>query len=154
MVNKNENILLFIARRVQELRSARDKSQDGFARLAGCHRSLVSQVERGVRNLSVDTIDRFATALGVDPVSLFQDSEVPRDLHNATPLRERVSTNVLALRSKRLLSQDALSERAGLSRNYVSSLEVRKPNVDLRHLEELAGALGVPVRALFAPPCV
>lgn len=153
MVNKNEDILFFIARRVQELRSARDKSQDAFARLVGCHRSFVSQVERGVRNLSVDTIDRFATALHVDAVSLFQDSEVPRDLHNTMPLRERVSTNVLALRSRPGgLSQDALSERAGLSRNYVSSLEVRKPNADLRHLEELAGALGVPVSALFAPP--
>jgi transcriptional regulator with XRE-family HTH domain len=152
MVNKNENTLSFIARRVRELRGAKDESQDGFARLVGCHRSLVSQVERGVRNLSVDTLDRFATALDVDAASLFQDSKVPRDLHNPMPLRERVSANVYALRSKSGLSQDALSERAKLSRNYVSSLEVRKPNVDLHHLEKLAGALEVPVSKLFARP--
>jgi transcriptional regulator with XRE-family HTH domain len=152
MVNKNESTLFYIARRVQQLRSVRGQSQDGFARLVGCHRSLVSHVERGVRNLSLNTLDRFATALCVDAVSLFQGSEVPLDVHHPTPLRERVSANVLALRSERGLSQDVLSERAGLSRNYVSALEVRKQNADLRHLEELAGALGVPVSALFAPP--
>jgi transcriptional regulator with XRE-family HTH domain len=148
MVDKFE--LLFIARRVRELRIARGKSQDEFARLAGCHRSLVSQVERAIRNLSVDTIDRFATALSVDAISLFYDKEVPRNLHNSTPLRERVSSNVLALRNERGLSQDALSERAKLSRNYVSSLEVHKPNVDVGHLEKLAEVLDVPVSELFA----
>jgi transcriptional regulator with XRE-family HTH domain len=143
MVDKFE--LLFIARRVRELRVARGKSQDEFARLVGCHRSLVSQVERAARNLSVDTIDRFATALDVDAVSLFYDKIIPRKLHNSTPLRERVPSNVLALRSKHRLSQDALSERAKLSRNYVSSL------VDLGHLEKLAQALDVPLSELFAP---
>ncbi|WP_161782945.1 helix-turn-helix domain-containing protein [Paraburkholderia nodosa] len=143
--------LLFIAARVRELRVASGKSQDEFARLVGCHRSLVSQIERAVRNLSVDTIDRLATALGVDPVSLFYDKVIPRELHNSEPLRERVPLNVLALRTGRRLSQDALSERAKLSRNYVSSLEVHRPNADLGHLKKLATVLDVPVSELFAP---
>jgi transcriptional regulator with XRE-family HTH domain len=149
MADKSE--LLFVARRVRELRIARGKSQDEFARLAGCHRSLVSQVERAVRNLSVDTIDRFATALGVEAISLFHDKEYLRNRHTSIPLRERVSMNVLALRTERGLSQDALSERAKLSRNYVSSLEVHRPNVDLGHLAKLASVLDVPVGELFAP---
>ncbi|MGF6635370.1 helix-turn-helix domain-containing protein [Paraburkholderia sp. MM6662-R1] len=143
--------LSYIARRVRELRNARGKSQDEFARLVGCHRSLVSQVERAARNLSVDTIDRFATALGVDAISLFYDKEVQRNPLGWTTLRERVSLNVLALRTKRGLSQDALSESAKLSRNYVSSLEVHKPNVDLGHLVKLAQALDVPVSDFFVP---
>ncbi|MGF6261830.1 transcriptional regulator with XRE-family HTH domain [Paraburkholderia youngii] len=143
--------LLFIARRVRELRVASGKSQDEFARLIGCHRSLVSKVERAARNLSVDTIDRFATTLGVDAISLFYDKAIPRELHNSIPLRERVSLNVLALRTRHGLSQDALSERAKLSRNYVSSLEVHRPNADLGHLEKLAKVLDVPVSELFAP---
>jgi transcriptional regulator with XRE-family HTH domain len=143
--------LSFIARRVRELRTAMHKSQNEFAGIAGCHRSLVSQVERAVRNLSVDTIDRFATALDVDAISLFYDKKVPRNLHSSIPLRERVSSNALALRTNSGLSQDALSARAKLSRNYVSLLEVHKPNVDLRHLEKLADALDVPVSDFFAP---
>ena len=143
--------LLFIARRVRELRVASGKTQDEFAKLVGCHRSLVSQIERAARNLSIETIDRFATAFDVDPVSLFYDRVIPRMPQNSLPLRERVPSNVLALRTKRRLSQDALSERAKLSRNYVSLLEVHKPNAFLGHLEKLAEVLGVPVSELFAP---
>lgn len=143
--------LSYIARRIRALRNARGQSQDELARLAGCHRSLVSQVERAVRNLSVDTLDRFATAMGVDAISLFYDREVQRNPLDSTTLRERVSLNVLALRSRRGLSQDALSRSAGLSSNYVSSLEVHKPNVDLAHLGKLAQALDIPVRDFFTP---
>jgi transcriptional regulator with XRE-family HTH domain len=153
MVKKSEHVPSQIARRVQELRSGRGLSQDEFARLVGCHRSQVSQVERGVKNLSVDTIDRFAKALGVDALSLLQTGPVvARDPRKALSLRERVSRNVLALRSARGMAQDALSESAGLSRNYVSSLEVRKKNVALSHLEMLAIALGVPLSELLASP--
>ncbi|QIE22859.1 helix-turn-helix domain-containing protein [Caballeronia sp. SBC2] len=153
MVKKNENALYQIAHRVQELRVVGGLSQDEFARLVGCHRSQVSQVERGVKNLSLDTIDRFAKALGVDAVSLLQSGPVVvHESSNPLSLRERVSRNVFTLRSARGFAQDALSESAGLSRNYVSSLEVRKKNVALSHLELLAAALGVPLTALLAPP--
>lgn len=152
MVIENKSVLFQIARRVRQLREDSGLSQDAFARLVPCHRSQVSQVERGVNNLSLDTIERFATALGVDAVSLLQEGAAstrgPRD---TAPLRERVARNILQLRTEKGLAQDALSESAGLSRNYVSTLEVRKKNVSVTHLGALAVVLNVPLSAVFEP---
>lgn len=91
MVTENESVLFQIARRVRQLREDSGLSQDAFARLVPCHRSQVSQVERGVNNLSLDTIERFAIALGVDAVSLLQEGAAiarnPRDFQSATRAR-------------------------------------------------------------------
>jgi len=150
MVNKNDTTLFQIAYRVRELRELRLLSQDDFARLADCHRSQISQVERGIKNVSVDTVDRIAKALDVDAFSLMQnEAVVARSPHETQSLRERVSRNVMLLRACRGLAQDALSECAGLSRNYVSNLEVHKKNVSVSHLERLAAVLEVPLSTLF-----
>ncbi|CAG9183280.1 hypothetical protein LMG23994_05105 [Cupriavidus pinatubonensis] len=150
MVNKKENTLLRIACRVRVLREEKGLSQDDFARVIGCHRSQVSQVERGVKNLSVDTIERYARALQVEAVSLLETGPARvRVTLESFSLRERVSQNIFELRSACGLTQDALSESAGLSRNYVSTLELHKKNVSLSYLEKLAAVLGVPIRVLF-----
>lgn len=57
----------------QRLRQARLKagvSQEKLADLAGLHRTYVSSVERGLRNISLENIDRLATALGVEMADL------------------------------------------------------------------------------------
>ena len=39
-------------------------SQEGVAEQAGIHRTYVSQVERGKRNVAVDNLERLAAAVG------------------------------------------------------------------------------------------
>ncbi|QQK01070.1 helix-turn-helix domain-containing protein (plasmid) [Burkholderia ambifaria] len=149
---KNETTLSLLARRTQQLRTGAGLSQDKFARLVGRHRSLISAVEGGRKNLSLDTVDLIASALGVEVVSLFGEDIVLRDPENAEPLRARVARTIKTLRDKRKLSQEDLSESAELWRGYVAYLERRKPNADLVHLARLADALAVPIGALFASP--
>ena len=51
-----------------KLRAVRQKkgvSQEKLAELAGLHRTYVSSVERGKRNISLVNIERLAIALGV-----------------------------------------------------------------------------------------
>lgn len=49
-------------------------SQEELAARAGLHRTYVSSVERGERNLSLANIHRLADALGVPPSSLLDQT--------------------------------------------------------------------------------
>jgi transcriptional regulator with XRE-family HTH domain len=51
--------------RLREVREAAGVSQEKLAELAGLHRTYVSSVERGKRNISLQNIERLALALGV-----------------------------------------------------------------------------------------
>jgi transcriptional regulator with XRE-family HTH domain len=55
-----------LASRVKGLRGERHLSQAALAERAGMHRSYLSSIERGRRNVPLDTVCRLAWALGVD----------------------------------------------------------------------------------------
>lgn len=57
------------------------------------------------------------------------------------------------LRSERGMTQERLTELAGLDRNYVTEAERGKMNPTLRTMGRLADALGVNVVALLRDEC-
>lgn len=59
--------------------------------------------------------------------------------------------NVRRLRKSAGLSQEALADRAGLHRTYISSIERGERNITLASIFALAKALGVDPRDLLAP---
>jgi transcriptional regulator with XRE-family HTH domain len=62
---------LSFGHRVRELRKARGLSQEELAELAGVHRTYMSSVERGERNVGLDNILAIAAALDVPASDLF-----------------------------------------------------------------------------------
>lgn len=58
------------ARNVRRLRTGAGLSQEELAARAGLHRTYVSSVERGQRNISLENIYALAAALGSDPRDL------------------------------------------------------------------------------------
>jgi transcriptional regulator with XRE-family HTH domain len=58
------------ASNVKRLRFAAGLSQEALADRAGLHRTYVSSIERGERNVSLENIFKLAEALGVDPGEL------------------------------------------------------------------------------------
>jgi transcriptional regulator with XRE-family HTH domain len=61
--------------RLREIRLKKGLSQERLAELAGLHRTYVSSVERGERNISLENIDRLANALGEPMTKLMPPPE-------------------------------------------------------------------------------
>lgn len=56
-------------------RVKRGFSQEGLADACGLHRTYIGSVERGERNISLDNIERIATALEMSPMDLLREAE-------------------------------------------------------------------------------
>ncbi len=59
------------AQNVQKYRTEKGLSQDELATMSGLHRTYISSVERGDRNISIGNVSRIAEALGIEPYHLF-----------------------------------------------------------------------------------
>jgi transcriptional regulator with XRE-family HTH domain len=57
--------------RIRALRQNRGLSQERLADIAGIHRTYLSSLERGERNVGLDNVYAIAAALGVSPAELF-----------------------------------------------------------------------------------
>jgi transcriptional regulator with XRE-family HTH domain len=66
-----------------------------------------------------------------------------------TPTPRQMGKTLTTLRTKKKLSQAALAQRAGLSREYVNKIEAGRYDPPLSTLNSLAKALGVPVTELL-----
>lgn len=62
--------LKIIAENVKAYRLAKDISQEKLAELADVHRNYIGHVERAERNMTIDSIERIAKALGVTIIAL------------------------------------------------------------------------------------
>lgn len=61
-----------LGQRIRARRHALSLSQEAFASEVGLHRTYIGAVERGERNVTVLTLLRIATALGVDAAELVE----------------------------------------------------------------------------------
>lgn len=59
-----------LGRNLRTRREAAGLSQEAFADAAGIHRTYISDIERGVRNPTIEVVDRIAKALHVSAGSL------------------------------------------------------------------------------------
>ena len=63
-----------VGRNLRRYRLERGYSQEAFADFMGVHRTYMGGVERGERNLTLQTLERIAEYLGVDPLKLLTDT--------------------------------------------------------------------------------
>ncbi len=69
------NLLHIFGMNVRRRREELGISQERFAELCGLHRTYISDLERFQRNISINNIERIASALGVDAYILFMKPE-------------------------------------------------------------------------------
>jgi transcriptional regulator with XRE-family HTH domain len=59
------DISLKFGRKVKEIRLKKKMSQGDLAKILGVHPTYISSVERGIRNMALNNIERLAKALNV-----------------------------------------------------------------------------------------
>ncbi len=74
-----QTFLSRLGNNVRRLRQKRGWTQDQLAAASGLHRTYISGIERGERNVSVVNMGRLALAFEVDPEELLRNA-----LHVAT----------------------------------------------------------------------
>ncbi|MED1205604.1 helix-turn-helix domain-containing protein [Heyndrickxia acidicola] len=67
-----KNIRSLFGQRVRQIRlSKNNMSQEKLAFECDLHRTYISDIERGTRNVSLDNIEKISKALEVEPKDLF-----------------------------------------------------------------------------------
>jgi transcriptional regulator with XRE-family HTH domain len=67
-------------------------------------------------------------------------------------LREILSLNIKAFRTKEGISQDEFAARCGLHRTYIGSVERQERNVTLETLNQLSASMGLSAADLLTHP--
>jgi transcriptional regulator with XRE-family HTH domain len=62
-----------VGRNLRAHREKRGFSQEEFAHRLGVHRTYLGGLERGERNLTLRSLERVATRIGVDPIELLRE---------------------------------------------------------------------------------
>ena len=66
------SLRMVFAENLRAKRLALQLSQEELAALCGLHRTYISDIERGTRNLSIDNVERIAEAMKVEPADLMR----------------------------------------------------------------------------------
>ena len=64
---------LIVAKNIRKIRESKGLSQEKLGELCDLHRTYVSSVERGKRNITVDSMEKFAKALEIKIQTLFDN---------------------------------------------------------------------------------
>jgi transcriptional regulator with XRE-family HTH domain len=68
-----------VGRNLRAYREAKGLSQEAFAYVLGVHRTYMGAVERGERNLTLQSVERLAAKIEVEPLALLgSDKSVRR----------------------------------------------------------------------------
>lgn len=66
-----------VGRNLRRYREGLGLSQEEFAEKLGLHRTYIGGVERGERNLTLRSVERFAEATGIDAIKLLSAAKAP-----------------------------------------------------------------------------
>lgn len=131
-----QNLRKQFAAFIRDARQAQGISIQEMASRIGVHRARLGQLERAEHNMTFSTMDVLVahTVYGVHPLP---------------PYSQLVAKRVSEYRAGHL-SQEMLAGKAGLSVNFVNTLERGQANSSIDQIEALAMALGIDGQDLIA----
>lgn len=73
-LSEKASIKILFGQVIRKIRVSKEISQEELGYLCGLHRTYISDIERGTRNVSLDNIEKIAKALDVPPKNLLDFS--------------------------------------------------------------------------------
>ena len=70
-----KDLLIAFGQTVRKIRMSKDISQEKYAEMCNLHRTYISDIELGKRNVSLENIEKMANALDMSISKLFQEVE-------------------------------------------------------------------------------
>lgn len=150
-----------IGQDIKTIRLARGYSQEWAALESKLSVTWWRKLEKADQrpNMSVDTLNCVARTLGVAPWVLgllgLPDEDLTAIIRKIPQMEPgtkecQIGTNIVLLRKKRKLTQKRLAQIAGVSSARLRDIEHGCANATVSLLEQIAGALEVPLLALSA----
>ena len=65
------DIAKIIGQRIRSYRTQKGLSQEKLAELAGCHPTYIGQLERGEKNVTLESVEKIASAMDISLSELF-----------------------------------------------------------------------------------
>lgn len=130
---------------IRSFRRKRGLSLADLAERSKLSVSYLSEIERGIKQPSLDTLEKLAAALNISVQGFFTE----KDSSSVLTLGDKI----VMLRQEKKMSQAQLAERAGISTTYLCQIERGNVTPSLDTLKTLAEALNVSPQDLMEPPC-
>lgn len=109
-----------VGEQVRKIRKSRGMTQERLADLSGLSFSYISDVERGTRNISLESLGKIIEALGTKPAQLFAEpalSETHRDTE------DKLATLTLLLSDR---SADEVDFIIKVAQEFMNTLDRKK----------------------------
>lgn len=105
-----------VGKRIRELRKAKGWTQEQFAEAASLHYSYIGGVERGDRNISLETLEKIVAAFNVPAIELFR-------FEDETQRRKALDEHMALLSSK---SAEEIVALTRVTREVIATIELGK----------------------------
>nr|WP_295949875.1 helix-turn-helix transcriptional regulator [uncultured Agathobaculum sp.] len=92
------DLAAMIGKRIREVRNAQGISLEELSFKAGLNAAHLGQIERGLRNPTIETLERIATALDVSFYELVCSSEaLPRGQSETSEIRRKIDAQLSSM---------------------------------------------------------
>ncbi|MNO99546.1 HTH-type transcriptional regulator PuuR [compost metagenome] len=110
-----------VGEQVRRIRKSRGMTQERLADLSGLSFSYISDVERGTRNISLESLGRIIEALGTKPAQLFAEPASSEILLSDT--EDKLATLTLLLSDR---SADEVEFIIKVAQEFMNTLDRKK----------------------------
>ncbi|CAH0121361.1 hypothetical protein PAE9249_03888 [Paenibacillus sp. CECT 9249] len=113
-----------VGEQIRHIRKQKEMTQEALANACGLQYSYISDVERGERNISIETLEKIVEALGVVPAEVFRFTHAT--MENDVLEKQVLIESLRALLSERELQEVKFVHR--LASDFINIVEAKKKN--------------------------